>query len=133
MSLDDRLRPPARERLADLVQQFDLSATAADLRAEPHAPVSGHRQMALVRHGPLSLILFAFEAGGAIKEHRTEGEVVIHVLRGRLTVTVDGEALELAAGELLSLAPGQPHAVEAREASDMLLTICRDPGGSESA
>jgi quercetin dioxygenase-like cupin family protein len=133
MSLDDRLRPPARERLADQVQRFDLTATAADLRAEPHAPVSGHRQMALARHGPLSLILFAFEVGGAIKEHRTEGEVVVQVLRGRITVTVDGDAIELSQGELLSLAPGQPHAVYAREASDMLLTICRDPGASDGA
>ncbi len=127
MSLDDRLRTPARERLAGLVQQFTLSTVAADLRAEPHPPVSGHRQLALVRHGPLSLILFAFDADGVIPEHRTEGEVVMHVLRGRLVVTVDGDDLELSDGAMLSLAPGQPHAVRAIEASDMLLTICRDP------
>jgi quercetin dioxygenase-like cupin family protein len=129
MSLDDRLRPPARERLASLVQQFDLAAVAADLRAEPHAAVSGHRQLALVRHGPLSLILFAFDAGGAIPEHRTDGEVVLHVLRGHLVVTVDGDDVALRGGELLALAPGQPHAVHAPEASEMLLSICRDPSG----
>lgn len=129
MSLDDRLRQPARERLAGLVQQFDLATVAADLRAEPHAAVSGHRQLALVRHGPLSLILFAFDAHGAIPEHRTDGEVVIHVLRGRLVVTVDGDDLDVRAGELLALAPGQPHAVRAPEASEMLLAICRNPSG----
>ena len=85
-------------------------------------------QLALVRHGPLSLILFAFDADGAIPEHRTEGEVVIHVLRGRLSVTVDGEELALHGGQLLALAPGQPHGVRALEAREMLLAICRDRG-----
>ncbi len=128
MSLDDRLRTPPRERLAGLVQHVNLGEAAATLRAEPHAAVSGHRQLALVRHGPLSLILFAFDADGSLKEHRTEGEVTIHVLRGRLAVTVDDDEFTLGGGELLSLAPGQPHAVRALEASDMLLSICRDPG-----
>jgi quercetin dioxygenase-like cupin family protein len=129
MSVDDRLRTPARERLAGLVQHVNLAEAAATLRAEPHAAVSGHRQLALVRHGPLSLILFAFDAEGAIKEHRTEGEVTIHVIRGRLVVTVDGDEYTLGGGELVSLAPGQPHDVRALEATDMLLSICRDAGG----
>jgi len=128
MTLDDRLRPPARERLASPVQHVHLGETASMLRAEPHAAVAGHRQMALVRHGPLSLILFAFEEDGFIKEHRTEGEVTIQVLRGRIAITVDGDEFILGGGELLSLAPGQPHAVRALEVSDMLLSICRDPG-----
>lgn len=128
MTLDDRLRAPARERLAGLVQHVNLSETAATLRGEPHAAVSGHRQVAVVRHGPLSLILFAFDADGFIKEHRTEGEVTIQVLRGRIAITVDGDEFVLGGGELLSLAPGQPHAVRALEVSDMLLSICRDPG-----
>jgi quercetin dioxygenase-like cupin family protein len=60
-----------------------------------------------------------------LKEHRTEGEVTIHALAGRLEVTVGGNTVPLGAGELLSMAPGEMHAVRAVTESGMLLTVCR--------
>ncbi|MFA6168003.1 MAG: cupin domain-containing protein [Gemmatimonadaceae bacterium] len=125
MSTDDRLREHPKERLAAPVQRIDLQQAAALLGAEPHAPNAGHRQVALVRRGPFSLILFLFEPGGSLKEHRTEGEVTIHVLSGRLEVTAAGESHEVAGGGVMALAPGEAHAVHALEASEMLLTVCR--------
>ncbi len=125
MTQTDRLRPHPKDRLADPIQRISLADAARQLRAEPHAAVAGHRQVALVRHGPVSLILFVFEQGGVLKEHRTDGEVTIHVLAGQLGVTVAGNEVTLGAGEILSLAPGQVHSVHAAEASEMLLTICR--------
>lgn len=133
MPPDERLRPPSPERLAVPVQRFDLVAAAAQLRAEAPASVAGHRQVALVRRGPLAVILFAFEPDGFIKEHSAAGEVTIQVLGGRLEVTVDGEVLSLGRGELVALAPRQLHAVRATEASEMLLTICRIPVEPPSA
>jgi quercetin dioxygenase-like cupin family protein len=127
MSSEDRLRTHPKERLAAPVQQIDLEQAVARLRAEPHASVAGHRQVALVRRGPLSLILFAFDPGGHLKEHRTEGEVTIHVLAGRLTVTVADDPVQVGAGELIALAPGQVHSVRALESSAMLLTVCQIP------
>lgn len=131
MSTDDRLRTHPKERLAAAVQRVDLARTAAQLRAEPHAAVAGHRQLALVRHGPLAVILFAFEKDGAIKEHRADGEVIIHALKGRLVVDVGDEAITLTAGTFVALAPGQRHAVRALEESDMLLSIARLPADSD--
>lgn len=125
MSTDDRLRTHPRDRLAAPVQHIALHEAAARLRAEPHAPVGGHRQVTLVKRGPFTLILFLFEPDGLLKEHRTEGEVSIHVLTGRLEVTVASEVYRLGAGELVSLAPGQTHAVRGLEASEMLLTVCQ--------
>jgi quercetin dioxygenase-like cupin family protein len=130
MSADDRLRTHPSDRLATAVQRVDLAAAAATLRAEPHAPVAGHRQLAVVRHGPVSMILFAFEKDGHLKEHDADGEVIIHVLKGRLTVTLATEEVTLGAGQLLALAPGQRHAVSAAEASDMLLCIARQPAAA---
>ncbi|MBC7894798.1 MAG: cupin domain-containing protein [Cytophagaceae bacterium] len=124
---EERLRPPPKERLAASVQRVNLAEAAAALRAEPHAAVTGHRQVALVRRGPVSQILFAFDADGLFKEHKTEGEVTIHVLAGQMAVTVDSEAITLRAGEILALAPGEVHSVYAVSASDMLLTVCQVP------
>lgn len=125
MSTEERLREHPGERLAGPVQKIGLAAEIAQLRAEPHAATAGHRQVALVRHGPVSLILFLFDLDGYLKEHQTEGVVTIHVLSGWLEVTVDGQRTEVAAGELLSLAPGCPHGLRALAPSEMLLTVCR--------
>lgn len=120
-----RLRTHPKDRLGESVSKIDLVGAAAALRAEPHAPIAGHRQIVLVRRGPVSLILFAFEPHGVLKEHRADGEVVIQTLTGRLEVTAGGDLIALEAGQALSLAPGEAHSVHAPEVSDMLLTVCR--------
>jgi quercetin dioxygenase-like cupin family protein len=71
----------------------------------------------------MTIILFAFEANGILKEHRAEGAMTIQVLAGRLQIVVDEEAREVGPGELMAMAPGVPHSIRALEASDMLLTI----------
>jgi len=118
-----RLRPHPEERLASPVQLVDLTAAAAELRHEPHAAVAGHRQIAVFRSGPVTLLAFAFEADGILKEHQTDGVVTIHALSGHLRIIVDEEAFELTAGRLLALAPHTRHTVLALAPSDMLLTV----------
>jgi quercetin dioxygenase-like cupin family protein len=108
-----------------------LAATAAQLRAEPHAPVAGHRQIAVFRHGPVTMLQFVFEAGGLLKEHQADGVVTIHALSGRLMVIADEQPHELGAGELVALAPAVMHSVRALEPSEMLLTVHRIPAESE--
>jgi quercetin dioxygenase-like cupin family protein len=123
VSAPDRLRVHPEERLAAPVKLVDLAAAADALRKEPHPSVSGHRQIAVFRHGPVTLVLFVFEPGGFLKEHRTDGTVTILVLAGHLRVTAEGKAHELTAGRLLALSPNVPHTVQAVTASEMLLTV----------
>lgn len=125
MTSSDRLRPHPEDRLAPSVQVVKLAEAAAKLRAEPHGSVAGHRQIAVARHGPVTNILFVFERGGLLKEHRTDGVVTIHVLSGRLEVAFDDERHEMGAGELVHLAADVPHSVRAIEESEMLLTVHR--------
>ena len=107
------------------MQHVDLEAAAAQLHAETTPSRAGHRQLVLVRQGPTTLILFAFDRDSRLKEHQADGEVIIQVLKGRLAVDVAGETLVLPAGSLVALTPGQRHAVHAQEESEMLLTIVR--------
>jgi len=123
----ERLRQHPEDRLAAPVQVVDLAASSAELRAEKHAPVSGHRQIAVVRHGPVTIIQFVFEEGGLLQQHRADGVVTIHVLEGRLKVIVDEESREIGRDELMALAPGVMHSVLAMAPSDMLLTVHRLP------
>ena len=118
-----RLRPRPAERFAPPAEMFDLAVAALELVAEPGQTHQGHRQMMLYRHGRTSVSLFAFEAGGGLREHKTNGTVLIQSLEGRLTVHAGGEEHDLPAGRLLVMSPGVPHDVTAVLESRMLLTV----------
>ena len=121
---DERLRPHPATRLAGPVVALDLPDLARALHAEPHPAKDGHRQVGLIHRGPLRLLLFTFEPGGRLVEHRAPGQVVIHCLRGELAVEAGAARHTLGGGEALVLEPDVPHSVEAAAASEMLLTVC---------
>jgi quercetin dioxygenase-like cupin family protein len=53
------------------------------------------------------------------------------VLSGQMAVTLGSEVTQLGAGDLMALAPGEPHSVYAISRSEMLLTVCHvahEPG-----
>ncbi|MEP6473605.1 MAG: hypothetical protein ABJC74_07770 [Gemmatimonadota bacterium] len=129
----DRLRTPPDERLSGPVRFLDLAATAAALRQEPHAGVSGHRQITVFRQGPVTVVCFAFDPLGSLKAHQTDGIVTILVVRGHLRVSAAGELHDLRDGQMVGLAPSIPHSVEAVEASEMLLTVCKPTPASAPA
>lgn len=108
----------------------DLGSAIAGLRAEAHPAISGHHQIALGRHGPVTLLLFVFEKGGFLKEHEAEGVVTIHALSGHLEVAVGEHTCELRGNQLLMVAPRLRHAVRALEPSEMLVTVHKLPGTS---
>lgn len=119
---EDRLRPHPSDRFAGEERELDLETSLRSLRAEARSP-SGHRQIALAHHGPVRLVLYAFDAGGRMPEHRAPGFVTIHVLRGSISVRTPTAHHVLTTGRLLTLAPDVAHDVEASEESDMLLGV----------
>jgi quercetin dioxygenase-like cupin family protein len=84
---------------------------------------------ALLRSPAGSLTAFAFDAGQELSTHTAPFEAVLHVLEGRLRVTVGGRSVEAPAGSLVVLPSGVPHAVEALARSKALLTMLRAIGG----
>jgi quercetin dioxygenase-like cupin family protein len=120
---EDRLRARPSERFAGAEHTLDLPAALRALRAEPSTGTGGHRQIALAHRGPVRLVLYAFEAGGRLPEHRAPGWVTVHVLRGTLRVRTPEAHYTLSEGQLLQLAPDVPHDVDAPEAADMLLGV----------
>ena len=119
---DPRLRPHPSTRLTGPVVPLNLPNLATALRLEPHPATQGHRQVGLIHRGTLRLVLFAFEAGGRLPEHRAPGHVIIHCIRGELAVHA-AETHRIAAGEVVVIDPDVPHAVEAGVESEMLLTV----------
>lgn len=124
---DDRLRTPPTERFAGDTHVFSLTDALAKLRAEDHPARDGHRQITLLHRPQVTQVLFWFEAGGHMDEHRAHGVVTIHVLEGELRVEADGADHELGAGEMIILDPDVPHDVRAPSDAAMLLTVHLSP------
>jgi quercetin dioxygenase-like cupin family protein len=120
---ESRLRQHSHERFAVSQLQIDLQEVITWLRSEPRAGERGHRQETLYRQGGYTVALFAFDRFTGVSEHKANGIVTMHVLRGCMKITAAGQAHELRAGQMLILAPGMAHAVAAEEEGEMLLTV----------
>lgn len=97
-------------------------------RLAPHATAAKRRAETLVKTDGLRVVLVTMLSGASLQEHSAPGPITIHALRGTLVVTFDDEKRELGAGDVVSLAPGVRHAVEAASDGAFLLTIGGVPG-----
>lgn len=116
-----RIRPA--DRFAGPEHLLDMRDALRALRVEKRAGSSGHRQITLLHEGPVRLVLFAFDAGGHMPEHRAAGWVTIQVVRGTLQVKTTEQQHLLTEGQMLALAPNVLHDVHASEEADMLLGV----------
>lgn len=120
----ERLRQHPDERFQSRQHQIDLGEVGAQLVAEPLTGNRSHRQETIYRHGPVTVALFLFDAGARMVEHAAEGVVTVHVLEGRLKMSVEMQTHDLGAGQMLLMAPGVKHDVYAEQPTRMLLTVC---------
>jgi quercetin dioxygenase-like cupin family protein len=70
-----------------------------------------------------TLTLFAFEQGEGLSEHSAPFDAWVQVLEGRVLLTIGGQPVEAAAGEIVRMPANVPHAVKAVERMKMLLTL----------
>jgi len=77
----------------------------------------------LLKTDSVEVIRLVLPAGKIIPEHDVAGEITVQCLTGRVLFKSGGESRELTAGHLCFLTGGEPHAVEALEASCLLVTI----------
>jgi quercetin dioxygenase-like cupin family protein len=118
-------RRSPRERFMGAEHVFDLRAIAAGLRDEGTPARDGHRQMTIFHKPPLTLIVFDFETGGRLADHRAEADVTILVLTGHLQVSTPTQTHQVPEGSALVLDPGVRHDVYAPEGGQMLLAVAR--------
>ena len=119
-----RRRVPPVQRFSGVERAFNIDAAFAELPAESTSR-QGHMQKALYRLGPTTTAIFAFEKGGRIDKHTAEGEAIIHVLSGHLTIQTATTAHDLKTNDLLMLDPGVPYTFKAIQPTRMLMTFVR--------
>jgi NADH-quinone oxidoreductase subunit F len=77
----------------------------------------------LVKQADLRVVLTLMKAGAVLKEHKADGVVTIHVLRGRICINVDQRALEFEQSQMVILNAGVVHSVEALDETALLVSI----------
>lgn len=97
---------------------------AAEPAAAPPMPMTH----ALLKARQLEVVRLRLTAGKTLPEHAAPGEVTLLGLEGTLALILGQRRLLVGEGDLVHLAAGEPHAVQALEDCSALLTICLQRG-----
>ena len=120
-------------QLASPLLQFNLQKELQQLRRKDSwQRETGRSSKTLAKYPDFRIILVLMKAKTQMTEHRAEGRVSIHHLRGTIRVHLPDQKVNLSAGQLLVLDCGVLHNIEAVEESAFLLTIAWPKGALES-
>jgi quercetin dioxygenase-like cupin family protein len=72
-----------------------------------------------------TVTLFAFDAGQGLSEHTAPFDALVQVVEGALDLSIGGEPVHAAAGEVVLMPANVPHALHAPRAARMLLVMLR--------
>ena len=111
---------PGSINAGEALRLADLLAPAPD----------GIASRVLAKTGGGNLTLFAFGAGEGLSEHTAPFDALVIVLDGLLSLTIGGNVVEATPGTIVRMPASVPHAVDAREASRMLLVMLREANPS---
>jgi quercetin dioxygenase-like cupin family protein len=89
-----------------------------------------HQNILLVKTTNVTIFQQFIPAGGSLPTHEAQGEIILHCITGRATLTVLGESHELATGQLLYLRLNEPFSIKGIEHSALLVTIIAAKRGS---
>jgi quercetin dioxygenase-like cupin family protein len=107
---------------ASQIPPAEALALTALISTTPH----GIASRVLARSAGGTVTLFAFDAGESLSEHTAPFDALVLVLEGALTLTIAGQPVQALPGAIVRMPANVPHAVEARQASRMLLIMLRE-------
>lgn len=96
-----------------------------DLTAEVEIPENGTLSRVLYKDDHIRLVVFAFDRGQELTDHTAGVPVTIHLVTGRLELTLGAERSEVGPESWVHIPAGLTHAVRALEPSVMVLTLLR--------
>jgi len=93
-----------------------------------------HQQVtsAFFKSPQMELVRLVLPSGKAMREHKVAGEITVQCIEGLIEFTTPTLSRRLAAGQLIHLAAGEPHALLALADVTALLTICLLPAAAVS-
>ena len=79
----------------------------------------------LVDDPVMRVVLVSIRAGQALPEHAANGLVTMFAVSGRVVFFEGADCCDMLPGKLVRLAPGRPHRLEAKEDSQLLVTMVK--------
>ena len=73
-----------------------------------------------------SITMFAFDKDQALSEHTAPFDALVHVIEGKVEVTINGKSNTVQTGQLIIIPANEPHALYAIEKFKMILTMIKD-------
>lgn len=81
--------------------------------------------MTLAQIPAVNITLFSLDEGEGISTHTTSGDAMVQILDGEAEITIGDKTLTVKEGETVIMPSDIPHALEARKAFKMLLTVIK--------
>ena len=113
---------PAAAIEEPLWRRFDFRHEIDKLESTEFWKTEDRTSKTLVKEGNVRVVLTLMKAGAVLKEHKAEGNVLIHVLRGRIQFTLDHSTVEFEQGQMI-LNPGVRHSVTALDESAFVIFV----------
>lgn len=106
-------------------KETELTQSSAHLHLLAEIPVGkdSTTSRVLVNNSALRVVVFSFDKGEMLTAHSSPRAVVVQLLTGKMTFTLDNTDYHLTAGDMIYLAPGQVHALVAEEPCHMSLVM----------
>jgi len=79
-----------------------------------------------------TITLFAFDVGQKLSEHTAPYDAVVQIIDGRAQLTIGGEDVAVAAGQVVIMPGNVPHSVTAEERFKMMLIMIRTQEPAEA-
>ena len=77
----------------------------------------------IYKEGKVNAVLFGFDAGQALTEHRSAYTALIQILEGKAKITLGADSHELETGAWIYMPPQLAHSVYAQTPMKMLLLM----------
>jgi len=88
---------------------------------------SGAKSATIVKTPTLEVLRLVLPKGKEIPPHKAPGEITVQCIEGRVVFTCHGKSPELLPGDLMYLNASEPHSLDAREDSVLLVTLLLTP------
>ena len=115
--------PAAVEEPGPPSWRFDFSHEIDGLKSTEFWKSEDRTAKTLFKDRNLRVVLTLMKAGAVLKEHKADGNVSIHVLRGRVRVKLDHNTAEFEQGQMMILSAGVFHSVEALDETAFVIFI----------
>lgn len=90
--------------------------------------IANFTSIALIKTDHMELIRLVIPKEKPMPEHWVEGEMTLLCLEGEITFQAHGRTTILRPNEMVYLAGGEPHAIQANQDAVALMTILLHPG-----